>query len=180
MKIMGVDPGTVVTGYGIIKDSNPPEAVKHDTLRMKSSQSVEQRLHELHTNLLKVIDEHQPDLVAVETPFIGKGPKSSLAIGQAQAIVLVSAVSRGIEVRKYSPASVKQALTNDGRASKEQVRLMVAAELQIPDLTQTDASDALAVALCHIGKEREKAILEEAGAEATQSRGNGRRRTANS
>ena len=175
MKIMGVDPGTLVTGYGIIEDGHKPMAVEHDTLRMNANDAIENRLHQLHTQIMEVITRHTPDVVAVETPFIGKSPKSSLAIGQAQAIVLLSAASQGITIRKYTPASVKQALTNDGRANKEQVRMMVAAELHIPDLTETDASDALAVALCHVGKERERILLNEAHAEPKN--GGNRRRT---
>ena len=93
--------------------------------------------------------------MAVEEPFVGKSAKSALAVGQAQAIALVSAAKNSIPVRKYTPAQVKYAVTNNGRASKEEVMAMIQAILSLPKTPESDAADALAVALCHLGAQRE-------------------------
>ena len=159
--VMGIDPGTRNTGYGVIENGAQPVPIEHGVLRMKQSLPLEERLHGIHVQLLEVIDRIQPDIIAVEEPFFGKGARSSMAIGQAQALALISAASRRIPLRKYSPATVKVQVTNNGRATKEEVRTLVAAQLSLTDLEHLDAADALAVALCCISRHQAEQVLNE-------------------
>lgn len=158
--IMGIDPGTLATGYGVITNQPVPTPVDHGTIKINRSLPIEQRLHQIHAALASIIDHHLPTVIAVEEPFLGKNVKSAIAVGQAQAIAFLAAASRGIPVHKYSPRTVKIQVTNTGAADKKQVRDLVAATLEISDLPLEDAADALAVALCHIGAQKEATLLQ--------------------
>ena len=157
--ILGIDPGTLRTGYGLITQAPVPACVGHGTISPKASLPIEERLHLIHQDLLELIDHHRPVLIAVEEPFFGKSPKSSMAVGQAQAIALIAAASRRIPLLKFPPAQVKQRTTGNGAATKEQIRIIVQATLSIPGRLTTDASDALAVALCAVAQQQEDRVL---------------------
>jgi crossover junction endodeoxyribonuclease RuvC len=152
MRILGIDPGTITMGYGII-EAKGDEATMVDCSALDAPQSstIGERLNYLHQRLLEVIAHYQPDVVAIEQPFMAKNVKSTLAVGMAQAIALLAAASKGIPVYEYTPAQVKQRVANYGGSSKEQVQEMVKLQLGLPQVPQpNDAADALAVALCHV------------------------------
>ena len=149
--IMGVDPGTVVMGFGIIKIRNrKPELLLMDHLMLNKYDSHALRLKKIFSRSLQLIEEFLPDEIALEAPFYGKNVQSMLKLGRAQGVVMAAALSRDIPVVEYSPKKVKMAVTGNGNASKEQVAGMLQTLMNIKQLPdKMDASDALAVALCH-------------------------------
>jgi len=152
MRILGIDPGTITMGYGVI-EANGDEATMVDcsALNAPKSSTMGERLNYLHQRLLEIIAQYQPDAVAIEQPFMAKNVKSTLAVGMAQAIALLAAASKGIPTYEYTPSQVKQRVANYGGSSKEQVQEMVKLQLGLPQVPQpNDAADALAVALCHL------------------------------
>ena len=163
MRILGIDPGTVVIGYGVI-DSEADEMtlVECNALTCNQRSSMGERLSYLYNGLSQVIARHQPDAVAIEQPFVAKNVRSALAIGKAQAVSILAAANRGIPTYEYTPAQVKQAVANYGASSKEQVQEMVRLQLGLAQSPQPlDASDALAVAICHIRQTHLKNLLAE-------------------
>jgi len=152
MRILGIDPGTLAMGYGVI-ESRDDEITLIDcgVLTTKARSPIGERLSYLYNQLLEIVSRYQPDAVAIEQPFIAKNVKSALAIGKAQAIAILAAADRGIPVYEYTPAQVKQRVTNYGASSKEQVQEMVRLQLGLSQPPQpSDAADALAVAICHL------------------------------
>ncbi len=153
MGILGIDPGTLKMGYAVIGEGPNPHADDYGVISLPSKMPLEQRLYQLHTHVLNIIALFHPTAVAVEQPFLGKGeksfPASTLAIGQAQAVVFIGAASQGIPIYKYAPAQVKSAVADYGNATKEQMIQIVAATLGLKELPESDAADALAVGLCH-------------------------------
>jgi len=152
MRILGIDPGTRVMGYGVI-ESGEGEAVLVDCGALTSPlrSPIGERLSYLYNKLLEIISRHQPDAVAVEQPFVGKNVRSALAIGRAQAIAMLAAANIGIPTYEYTPAQIKQRITNYGASSKEQIQEMVRLRLGLSQVPQpNDAADALAVAICHL------------------------------
>jgi crossover junction endodeoxyribonuclease RuvC len=152
MRILGIDPGTVTMGYGVI-DSADDEVtmVDCDALTAPERSLIGERLSYMYHRLLEIMSRFQPDAVAIEQPFMSKNVKSALAIGRAQAIAILAAADRGIPTYEYTPAQVKQRVTNYGASSKEQVQEMVKLQLGLAQVPQpSDAADALAVALCHL------------------------------
>ncbi len=152
MKILGIDPGTVVMGYGVIESENDEIAlVDFGAITVSERAEIGERLSQLYNEILDVILRHRPDVVAVEQPFISKNVRSAMAIGRAQAIALLAAAGKGIPTYEYTPAKVKQQVTNYGASSKEQVQEMVRILLGLAEVPQpNDAADALAVAICHV------------------------------
>lgn len=163
MTVLGIDPGTLRMGYGVVVEGSSLESVDHGVIALPSSMALEQRLYQLHTHVLNLIAIFRPDAVAVEEPFVGRGersfPGSSLAIGQAQAVVFIGAASQEIPLFKYAPAQVKLAVADYGAATKEQMREIVAATLGLAEKPESDAADALAVGLCHLVQERAGSAL---------------------
>jgi len=154
MRVMGLDPGTRKTGYGIValRDGNPVR-VASGVLRLGNG-SLEQRLGRLHQGLQAVVAEHQPTACAVEGVFQHRNPRSALILGHARGICLLAAALHDLEVVEYPPATVKRAITGHGAADKQSVGSMVARLLGVPPEESSDASDALAVALCHLESHR--------------------------
>ena len=152
MKILGIDPGTVVMGYGVIESEDSEIAlVDYGAIAVPEHFKIGERLDYLYQELIKIIHHHKPDAVAVEQPFIAKNVKSAMAIGRAQAIALLAAASQKIPTYEYTPAQVKQRVANYGASSKEQIQEMVRLQLGLAEIPQpNDAADALAVALCHV------------------------------
>ena len=126
MRVLGIDPGTVRMGYGLVEDKERPTAVDWGLVALPRSLPVEERLYQLYTHVLNMIALWQPEAVAVEEAFVGKGEKRyagpALAVGQAQAVVLIASAGQGIPVYRYSPAQVKRAIADYGAATKEQVQ----------------------------------------------------------
>jgi len=151
-RILGVDPGTLNMGYGIVEETSATlKALKSGSLTPGKNLTLGERLQKLYIALIQIVDEWHPSEIAVEEPFVAKNVRSAIAIGQAQGVALMAAASRSIPLYRYSPREIKLAVTASGAGSKEQVKTMVEIQLNITEcLTSTDASDALAVALCHL------------------------------
>jgi len=152
MRILGIDPGTVVVGYGVI-DSEDDEMTLVDcnALTCRQRSPIGERLSYLYHKLSEIISRYQPDAVAVESPFVAKNTRSALAIGKAQAVAILAAAERGIPAYEYTPAQIKCRVANYGASSKEQIQEMVRLQLGLSQVPQpNDAADALAVAICHL------------------------------
>jgi crossover junction endodeoxyribonuclease RuvC len=150
--ILGVDPGTLVMGYGIIAcQGKSISLVEMSVLKMNSKNNNHERLALIHQKIAILIEQHRPDYFAIEAPFFGKNVQSMLKLGRAQGVAIAAAMQAGLEVYEYSPKKVKQAVTGNGNADKDQVWQMLQRIMQMPgyDLKFLDASDALAVAVCH-------------------------------
>jgi len=149
MRILGIDPGSRLTGYGIIDIQGDRVAhVGHGVIRTGAGEFTE-RLGVIFHELREVIREHAPTEVAVETVFVSRNAASALKLGQARGAAVCAAISMGLPVAEYAPRSVKQAIVGRGGADKVQVQHMVSVLLQLQDAPAEDAADALAVALCH-------------------------------
>ncbi|MFC1985532.1 crossover junction endodeoxyribonuclease RuvC [Chloroflexota bacterium] len=154
MRILGIDPGTIVMGYGVI-ESRDDEITLIDcgALNTLARSPIGERLSFLYTKLLEIISRYQPDAVAVEQPFVAKNVKSALAIGRAQAVAILAAANNGILSYEYTPTQIKQRVANYGASAKEQIQEMVRLQLGLSQVPQpSDAADALAVALCHLSE----------------------------
>ncbi len=154
MIILGIDPGTIIMGYGIIADQDDEVTlINYGALTTKAGSPMPERLSYLYNHLTEIVSRHHPDTMAVETPFIARNVKSALAIGRAQAIAILAAANQGIPVYEYTPAQIKQRVANYGASSKEQIQEMVRLQLGLTEAPQpSDAADALAVALCHLSE----------------------------
>jgi len=152
MRILGIDPGTVTMGYGVIEAEDDEIAlVDYGALSSPARSPIGERLSYLYNELSKVFSRYQPDVVAIEQPFMAKNVKSALAIGRAQAVAILVAANREIPSYEYTPAQVKQRVADYGAGSKEQVQEMVRLQLGLAQVPQpSDAADALAVAICHL------------------------------
>ncbi len=152
MRVLGVDPGTYKMGVGVVdSDGGDFHLDYFGVLAPKRKDPLAARLGYLYQNLEKVLAERRPTEVAIEEPFAAKNVKAAMAIGQAQAVAMVAAASQGLPVTNYAPAQVKRAVTDHGGSSKEQVQEMVRVLLDLDAVPESmDATDALAVAICHI------------------------------
>ena len=152
MRILGIDPGTLVVGYGVIDNRADEMSFIHcEAITCKQRSPIGERLCYLFDEITKIISQYQPDAVAVEQPFVAKNVRTALAIGKAQAVAILAASKAGLPVYEYSPAQIKQSVTNYGASSKEQVQEMIKMLLGLPQIPQpNDAADALAVAICHL------------------------------
>lgn len=157
MRILGIDPGSVVAGFGVIEHVRGVlSLVEQGTIRMKRDAELADRLVQLHEELQAVIGRTRPQVVAVESPFHGMNSKSLIQLSHARGVILLAARAAGLEVFEYSPRSVKSAVVGYGGAEKEQVGKMVS--VLLPKLREVkmaaDASDALAIAICHAHSHR--------------------------
>ena len=151
MKILGIDPGLVQTGYGIIAiNNNDPQIVDYGVVKPIVNEELSSRLLTIFEDVSEIINMHNPSIFSIEDVFYGKNAKSALLLGQARGAALVAAASAGLSIHEYSARKIKQAVTGNGNAHKEQVQFMVKATLKMDELPEPiDASDALAAALCH-------------------------------
>ncbi len=153
MRILGIDPGTIAMGYGVVEEQDGEIAlVDYGVLYSPLRSPIGERLSYLYHGLLEVISRCQPDAVAVEQPFVmTRNVKSALAIGKAQAIAILAAANRKIPTYEYTPTQVKQRVADYGASSKEQIQEMVRLQLGLAEIPRpSDAADALAVAICHL------------------------------
>jgi crossover junction endodeoxyribonuclease RuvC len=150
--ILGVDPGTLVTGYGIIRrERNAIHLLGCGTVRNPATASMPLRLQRIYTELSDVIASYKPDECAIESAFYGKNAQSALKLGHARGVAILAAVQNEIPTTEYSPREVKKAVVGNGSASKEQVQYMVKSMLQLSNARMVlDASDAIAIAICHV------------------------------
>jgi len=161
MIILGIDPGTITTGYGVIKaEDDEATLVDCGALTASKRSPVGERLSYIYQRLLEIIARFNPDVVAIESPFMAKSVKAALAVGRAQAIAILAAADRKIPTHEYTPAEVKQRVTNYGASSKEQVQEMVKLQLGLAEAPHpSDAADALAIAICHLRKTHRDSLL---------------------
>ena len=149
IRILGIDPGSVVTGYGVIDtDGIRNFHVAHGHIRVEGD-SFPERLGHIHYSVNKVVDEWRPDETAVEQVFVSNNAMSALKLGQARGSAICALVARGLPVAEYTARSVKQAVVGSGAADKKQVQVMVTTLLGISKKLQADAADALGVSICH-------------------------------
>jgi crossover junction endodeoxyribonuclease RuvC len=161
MRVLGIDPGSRITGYGIVDQlGNRLVHVDNGAIFTDSATDFAGRLKRIFEGLSAVIAEYRPDQVAVENIFFSTNVQSVLKLGQARGAAIVAAVHAGLPVAEYTALQVKQAVVGQGRAEKGQVQKMLKALLGLPEIAQADASDALAVAICHINS---YALLSKAG-----------------
>lgn len=149
--ILGLDPGTNIMGYGLIEIKKPKMTlIQYGVIHLSKYEGHELKLKKIFDRVLSLIDEYLPDEVALEAPFYGKNVQSMLKLGRAQGVAMAAALSRDIPITEYAPKKVKQAVTGNGNASKEQVAKMLMTLFAIKEVPKLlDASDALAVAVCH-------------------------------
>ncbi len=153
MRVLGVDPGTAVTGYGVVDavPGRPGRLVECGVLRTSAKAPLANRLHTVHEGLLEIVTRHRPDIMSVEGVFYGSNARTTVVLGHARGVVLLVAAQTGIEVVEYSPAQIKKAVVGRGAALKPQVGYMVARLLKLKDApTPADAADGVAVALTHL------------------------------
>lgn len=161
--VIGVDPGTLVTGYGIVSESRAGLSCHGwGAIRAKKNAPMPYRMKQIADGLRDVIRESRPDILALEESFFAKDPQSALKLGQVRGVIMLVAEESGLPVAEYAPLKVKQALVGYGKADKEQVRTMVRHILGLKENpTPYDASDALAIAITHLNHtsvERRRAL----------------------
>ena len=151
MITIGIDPGTIRTGYGIVRKAGTRFSLLHSgTIRTKEKDSMEQRLLHIHEELDKLLTTYGPEQAAVEDVFFSKNARSALKLGQVRGVILLTMTRRDLPVSSYSPAFIKRQVVGTGRAGKNQVQRVVQTILSMSHKPQEDEGDALAVAICHL------------------------------
>lgn len=152
MRVLGIDPGSNVTGYGIIeKNGRDFNTLKWGAISTKQYPSFPEKLKKIYDDLEEVIKSYRPTTAAVEKIFFAKNPQSVIKLGQARGVALLAAINSGLGIAEYTPLEIKQSVTGYGRAGKSQMQSMVAKILSLKENPKPfDSSDALAVAICHI------------------------------
>ena len=163
MVVLGIDPGTATTGYGVVKDAQDGRLTEicHGVIRTDSKMPYPQRLAKIHERINLLIEQYKPDVVSIEELFFNKNVSTALSVGQARGVVILTSVLAGLELSEYTPLQVKEAVTGYGRAEKMQVQQMVKVLLGLPEIPKPDdAADALAVAICHLHSYKMKRLTE--------------------
>lgn len=150
MRILGIDPGSKATGYGFIEQQgNRLIHLDNGAIFTQSQDPLAVRLQRIYKELCTLIEKYQPEAVAVEQVFMARNPASALKLGHARGVALLAGINAGLTVAEYSALQVKSAVVGYGRAGKNQVQHMTKVLLNLPEIAQEDAADALAVAICH-------------------------------
>lgn len=150
MRILGIDPGSKATGYGFIEQQgNRLIHLDNGAIFTRSNDALPLRLQQIYRQLCQLIEQHRPDAVAVEQIFMARNPASALKLGHARGVALLAGINADLPVAEYSALQVKSAVVGYGRAGKSQVQQMTRTLLNLPEIAQEDAADALAVAICH-------------------------------
>jgi crossover junction endodeoxyribonuclease RuvC len=151
MRILGIDPGIALTGFGIVeKNGVKVKAGSYGHISTQSGTPVPDRLKILYDDMVNIIVEYRPEVMAVEELFFNKNVKTAIIAAQARGVIILSAVNNGVDVVEYTPLQVKQAIVGYGRASKQQVQFMVKELLRLNEIPRPDdTADALAIAICH-------------------------------
>jgi len=150
IRILGIDPGSRVTGYGLIEaQGNRLRHIDNGIIATNPSDPLAMRLKTIYDGVARVIADHNPAEVAVEQIFLARNPQAALVLGHARGTAMLAAVNTGLAVHEYTALQVKSAVVGYGRAGKPQVQQMVKALLNLPEIAQEDAADALGVAICH-------------------------------
>lgn len=149
VRILGIDPGSRITGYGLIEATPGRSRCLSQGVIKLTGEPLPPRLLQLFQQLRELLREHRPDEVAMEQVFVKRNVSSALVLGQARGAAICAVAEAGFELHEYAPASIKQAVAGNGRAEKPQIQQMVKILLNLPALPAADAADALACALCH-------------------------------
>lgn len=152
MLVLGIDPGTAITGYGLVTErGGNTVAVAHGVITTPSDLPLPDRLALLHRALRALIDQYRPDHAAVEELFFNKNVRTALAVGHARGVIMLTLAQAGVRIFEYTPLEVKQAVTGSGRADKRQMQQMVTLLLGLDHIPKPDdAADALAIGVCHL------------------------------
>lgn len=160
MRVLGIDPGSQTTGFGVVEQKGSDLIhVDNGCLTTKRKSPLPERLFQIYVSLIETMERFKPEAVAIEEVFFAKNVASMLKLGESRGIALLAAVQNRIPVFEYSAREVKQAVTGYGQASKDQIQKMVRQLLRLPEVAQEDASDGLAVAICHLNSSRLKEAL---------------------
>jgi crossover junction endodeoxyribonuclease RuvC len=154
MIVLGVDPGSHTTGYGVISTRPRLGMLAGGVIRTAADQALAERLRIIHDGIAAVLAEHRPDAMAVENLFNARNARASLILGHARGVVLLAGACAALNVAEYTPGEVKKAVTGNGGAAKEQVRFMVMRLLALRESPPLDQSDALAVAIAYVNRSR--------------------------
>jgi len=150
MRVLGIDPGSATTGYGMVERAGVDLIHRaHGTVRLRSARPLVERLGELYHRVSALVADLEPDIAAVERVFVAASPRSALVLGQARGAVLAALGAARIPMVEYAPPELKQAVTGSGRATKREVQAMVKRLLQLARTPASDAADALGLAICH-------------------------------
>jgi crossover junction endodeoxyribonuclease RuvC len=150
MRVLGIDPGSLATGYGLVaRRGNVYTAALSGRIQAPASAPLIDRLARMHDGVAELLARERPDAAAIETPFHARSVHATLVLGQVRGVILLAVRAAGIELFEYAPREVKSAVVGNGGASKEQIQFMVARLLALRDKLSPDAADALAVAICH-------------------------------
>jgi crossover junction endodeoxyribonuclease RuvC len=158
MRVLGVDPGTVATGWGVVEEiGSQVRCLASGVIRVRGA--LPDRLGRIHGGLQEILGVYEPAALSLEKAFLSDNVQSAFRLGEARGAALVAAAQAGVAVFEYAPAEVKMAVVGYGRALKEQVQAMIARLLALPEPPATDAADALAAALCHLQTRRMQAVV---------------------
>jgi crossover junction endodeoxyribonuclease RuvC len=167
MRVLGLDPGSRRTGYGLVeKSGNRLRCGAHGTIAPGARMDLPHRLHDIAARAGALMDHERPEVVVIEEAFYHESARSALVLGHVRGALIVAAVQRGLEVAEYSPREIKMSVTGTGAAAKDQVAFMVLRLLNLRGTLPPDASDALAAALCHLQRVRLSAPARAASAAA--------------
>ena len=161
MLVLGIDPGTAITGYGLVREDEAGLAlVDHGVITTPAGQPLPGRLQAIYRGLREVVAEHQPQIAAVEELFFSRNARTALSVGHARGVILLALADAGLSIHEYKPLEIKQAVAGYGGADKQQVQEMVRMLLELDHVPQPDdAADALAVAVCHIHSARMTSLI---------------------
>ena len=165
MLAIGIDPGTAITGYGVVREleDGSLKVVDYGVIQTSAEHAMPDRLVKLYQELKQIVDLHSPQSGAVEKLFFARNVRTALSVGQARGIALLALAESGVSIAEYSPNEIKQAVVGYGGAEKIQVQMMVQALLDLEQVPQPDdAADALAVAICHLHSARIRALEDQA------------------
>ena len=153
MIVLGIDPGTAVTGYGVVKGdrSLPPKLIECGVIRTRPRDTLPQRLKEIHAGVVELIERHRPDAMSIEDVFYARNVRTTIVLGHARGVILLAGEESGVEIFEYPPAEIKKAIVGTGGATKQQVAFMVARLLRLKTAPEpSDAADGVAAALSHV------------------------------
>jgi len=151
--VLGIDPGTAVTGYGVVKGERmmPPRLIECGVIRTRPRDSLPLRLQEIHAGVTELIQRHRPDALAIEDVFYARNVRTTIVLGHARGVILLAAATARLDIAEYPPAEIKKSVVGTGAATKEQVQFMVARILRLKSAPEpADASDGVAAALAYI------------------------------
>jgi crossover junction endodeoxyribonuclease RuvC len=156
MRVLGIDPGTIVTGFGVVEETgNRLSLIDYGAVKSRKNDLFPDRLKRIYEGLCLVLEKHKPDHVAVEKVFYGKSAKAAIKIGEGRGVAILCAALAGVPLSEYSPTAIKKSVVGVGNAQKTQVQEMVKVILQLSKLPEPlDSSDALAIAICHCHRKK--------------------------